>query len=57
MTMSDNMDGSDLSGNGWNPAKSALAWHGWGSPVGLGIFLICAGLFMLLLRYAFFGMS
>jgi hypothetical protein len=32
-----------------------LAWHGWGSPVGLGLLLVCAGLFAVLLRHAISG--
>jgi hypothetical protein len=33
-------------------ALKALSWHGWGSPVGLGIFLVAVALFIVLLRYA-----
>lgn len=32
--------------------KSALAWHGWGSPIGLGSFLIELGVFLWLLHLA-----
>lgn len=40
-----------------------MAWYGWGSPVGLGIFLVLLGVFLvaigvllLLLRFTFFGL-
>jgi hypothetical protein len=39
----------------WRYAKIALAWHGWGSPVGLGLFLVGLGLFLGLARRAFLG--
>lgn len=39
-----------------------MAWYGWGSPVGLGIFLFLLGVFLvaigvllLLLRFTIFG--
>lgn len=33
----------------------ALAWHGFGSPVGLGILLVSIGIAAVLLRIAFLG--
>lgn len=39
----------------WKYAERAMAWHGWGSPVGLGIFLVAAGALALLLRAAILG--
>lgn len=36
-------------------AHRAMSWHGFGSPVGLGILLVSIGLCALLLRLAFFG--
>jgi hypothetical protein len=39
----------------WKYAERAMAWHGWGSPVGLGVFLIALGGCALLLRFAFLG--
>lgn len=32
--------------------KKSMKWDGWGSPVGLGIFLVSAGLFLFLLSQA-----
>lgn len=44
-------------------AEQALSWYGWGSPVGLGLFLVALGVFLvmiggllLLLRLAIFGL-
>jgi len=43
-------------------AEQAMSWYGWGSPVGLGIFLVAlaillvaAGVLLLLLRFTIFG--
>ena len=36
-------------------AEAVMAWHGWGSPIGLGIALIAVGLTAVLLRFAVFG--
>jgi hypothetical protein len=36
-------------------AQLALAWHGWGSPVGLGLFLVSSGTAALLVRWAIAG--
>ena len=33
-------------------AMAAMSWHGWGSPVGLGLFLVAIALVIVLLRYA-----
>jgi hypothetical protein len=33
-------------------AEKALTWYGWGSPVGLGVFLIAIGVFLLLIHHA-----
>lgn len=40
----------------WRFAERALAWHGWGSPVGLGVFLVALGAFALLVRLALLGL-
>jgi hypothetical protein len=40
---------------GWKYASKAMSWYGWGSPVGLGLFLVGLGLFLVLARRAFFG--
>lgn len=39
----------------WRYAEKALTWHGWGSPVGLGLGLLCLGVTALLLRLALLG--
>ncbi|HVS79551.1 MAG TPA: hypothetical protein VHF05_01100 [Candidatus Paceibacterota bacterium] len=31
---------------------ASMRWHGWGSPVGLGLFLLSIGGFLLLLHFA-----
>ena len=36
--------------------EAAMAWHGWGSPVGLAILLVGAGAFAVLLRFAVLGL-
>ena len=38
----------------WKYAEKSLAWSGWGSPVGLGFFLLAIGVSALLIRYAWF---
>jgi hypothetical protein len=37
-------------------AEAAMAWYGWGSPVGLGIALIGVGIAAVLIRFAVFGL-
>lgn len=32
--------------------KNAMAWHGWGSPIGLGLFLVGTGIFLWFLHLA-----
>ena len=39
----------------WRYAQTALSWHGWGSPVGLGIGLVCLSLAGLIGRFVIFG--
>jgi hypothetical protein len=39
----------------WRYAEPSLRWHGWGSPVGLGIVLVSLGLAALLVRLAIMG--
>jgi hypothetical protein len=36
-------------------AAKAMAWYGWGSAVGLGLFLVGLGTFLVLLRLAALG--
>lgn len=40
----------------WKYAETQLRWHGWGSPVGLGIMLVCLALTAALVRVAIFGL-
>jgi hypothetical protein len=35
--------------------QAVMSWHGWGSPVGLGIGLLAVGVTALLLRFAALG--
>jgi hypothetical protein len=35
--------------------EAALAWHGWGSPVGISILLVALGVAAVLVRYAILG--
>jgi len=37
-------------------SRLAMAWHGWGSPVGLGVFLVGLGAAALLMRLAIAGL-
>jgi hypothetical protein len=39
----------------WRYAQTALSWYGWGSPVGLGIGLVCLSLAALIGRFVIFG--
>jgi hypothetical protein len=39
----------------WKYAERSMAWHGWGSPVGLGIMLISLGVTAVLVRVALLG--
>jgi hypothetical protein len=32
--------------------KNAMSWHGWGSPTGLGLFLVGLGIFLWFLHLA-----
>jgi hypothetical protein len=36
----------------WKYAEKSLAWSGWGSPIGLGFFLVAIGIAAVLIRYA-----
>ena len=36
-------------------AEAAMAWHGWGSPVGISILLVALGVAAALVRYAVVG--
>jgi hypothetical protein len=36
----------------WKYAKEAMSWYGWGSPIGLGLFIVAIGAFIALLHVA-----
>ena len=36
----------------WKYAEKALTWYGWGSPVGLSIFIVAVGVFLVLIHDA-----
>ena len=36
----------------WKYAEKAMSWHGWGSPVGLGLFIVAIGASVVLLSHA-----
>ena len=33
-------------------AEKSMTWYGWGSPVGLGLFIVSIGTFVMLLSHA-----
>jgi hypothetical protein len=35
--------------------EAAMAWHGWGSPVGISILLVGGGIAAVLVRFALLG--
>ena len=39
----------------WKYASKAMAWYGWGSPIGLGVFLVCLAAVAVLVRFALIG--
>lgn len=39
----------------WRYAEPTLRWHGWGSPVGLGIAFVSAAVAAVLVRFAILG--
>jgi hypothetical protein len=39
----------------WKYAGAAMAWYGWGSPIGAGVFLVCIAVVAALVRYAVLG--
>jgi hypothetical protein len=36
----------------WKYAEKALTWYGWGSPVGISIFLVSIGILLVLIHQA-----
>jgi hypothetical protein len=39
----------------WKYAEKALTWYGWGSPIGLGVMIVCLGVAAVLVRLALTG--
>jgi hypothetical protein len=35
--------------------QAAMAWYGWGSPVGMAIMVVALGISAVLIRFAIFG--
>ena len=49
---------TSVSSTNYDPAaQAAMAWHCWGSPVGLAIALIGVGIAAVLLRFAVLGFA
>jgi hypothetical protein len=44
------MSSSETTRDPWKYAEKAMSWYGWGSPVGLGLFLVGLGGAVVLLR-------
>lgn len=40
----------------WKYAQAAMNWHGWGSPIGLGIFLMSLAVTALIVSLAIHGL-
>jgi len=36
----------------WKCSEKAMSWYGWGSPVGISVFLVAIGTFLLLIHAA-----
>ena len=36
----------------WKYSEKAMSWYGWGSPVGISVFLVAIGTFLLLIHEA-----
>ena len=36
----------------WKYAQKAMSWYGWGSPVGIGLFIVAIGATVVLLHLA-----
>jgi hypothetical protein len=49
--MNEQMDKAEFE-MGRSAMKHALSWYGWGSPVGLGVFLVELGVFLWMLHLA-----
>lgn len=39
----------------WKYAERALAWYGWGSPVGLGLFVVALTVVAAIVKLVFFA--
>jgi len=44
--------GAPSDAEAWKYAEKALTWYGWGSPVGISIFLVSLGIVVLLVHEA-----
>jgi hypothetical protein len=40
----------------WRYAEPTFRWHGWASPVGLGLAFVCVGIAAVLIRFAILGL-
>ncbi len=47
-------NGSKQGEQDWHMSE-VMAWHGWGSPVGISVLLVSIGVTAALLRHALFG--
>jgi len=36
----------------WKYSEKAMSWYGWGSPIGISVFLVAVGAFLLLIHFA-----
>jgi hypothetical protein len=36
----------------WKYSEKAMSWYGWGSPIGISVFLVAIGAFLLLIHFA-----
>lgn len=39
----------------WHAEQAVMTWHGWGSPVGIGLLLVAIGITAVLIRHAVLG--
>jgi hypothetical protein len=45
-------EASKIDPEAWKYAERTLTWYGWGSPIGLGLFIVAIGVFIALLHVA-----
>jgi hypothetical protein len=46
------MTDNEIDPEAWKYAEKAMTWYGWGSPIGLGLFIVSVGAFLVLIHYA-----